>query len=356
MKKILVVNKYFYHVGGIEEVVRSLAEIKDSDLNIKILACKSDENLVRCDKYQSEIILIKPLFTIFKTPISFIFFIVLVREYLKADVIHLHSPYPFAEVIVSLLSLFKRKKIIVTYHSDVLKQKIVFFFLKPFIKGLFKRSLVVTTSEFLNKGEMLQGVKTVTIPIGHPDKAKGFTKDYYKNTFCLFVGRLIYYKGIFTLLHAMKAYEGKLKIIGTGPLESEIKKFINDNNLEDKVQLLGFVNDENIDNFYKEASFFVFPSIEKTEAFGIVQIIAMSFGLPVLNTNLPTGVPWVARNNLEAITVKPGDTKELLLAMKRLNSNPNLRKEMGETGRERFLALFEQSKMLDAYKGLYKNI
>lgn len=353
--KVLVVNKYFYHVGGIEEFTRNISLLKDKYVSVKVIACSSRQKLNEEIAYR-DVNIYKTNFVVFNTPISFGFIFALIKEYFKNDIIHLNSPFPVAEFFVSILTFLKKKKIIVTYHSDVLRQKVVFTILKPFIKILFKRSIVVSTSEFLLKSKILDDIKNkMVIPLGQKDLSEGFVKDYSMNGYCLFVGRLVYYKGLFILLDAMKKFPGKLKVVGTGPLESLIKEYIQDNNLGDRVEMLGFVSNDKLINLYKNASFFVFPSIEKTEAFGIVQINAMNFGLPIINTRLETGVPWVARNNIEAITVKPGDPNELVEAMIALYNNSLLRERLGTAGRKRFFENFVLEKMINSYLNLYKS-
>ncbi len=358
MKKILVVNKYFYHIGGIEEVVRSIAGISDKDLNITVLACKSEQNFYTNKTYTAKIKIKKTITTIFSTPLSLSFATSLIFEYFRNDVIHLHSPYPFAEVIVSILSILKRKKIIITYHSDIIKQKLIFNILYVFLRFLFVKSdAICVTSPFLSGAKLLIGLenKIIILPIGIEDKFDSFNRDYNKGEYLLFVGRLVYYKGLKILVSAIKDIDLSLKIVGSGPLEFELRNEIENLGIKERVQILTNVSDHDLIDLYKNSICFILPSIEKTEAFGIVQLQAMSSGLPVINTELGTGVSWVARNMEEAITVKPNNIYEMKRAIMEFRNSFTLRAKLGSAGRLRFEKKFKIDSMLEKYVDLYKS-
>lgn len=358
MKKVLVVNKYFYHIGGIEEVVRSIASISDKDLNITILACGSEQNFYTDKTYRAKIKIKKTLTTIFSTPLSLSFASSLIFEYFRNDVIHLHSPYPFAEVIVSILSIFKQKKIIITYHSDIIKQKLIFNILYIFLRFLFVKSDVIcVTSPFLSDSKLLRGLenKIIILPIGIEDKFNSFNRDYSKGEYLLFVGRLVYYKGLKILISAIKDINLNLKIVGSGPLEFELRDQIENLEIKDRVEILTNVSDDDLVDLYKNSTCFILPSIEKTEAFGIVQLQAMSSGLPIINTNLGTGVSWVARNGQESITIEPNNISETKRAIIELQNSRELRTKLGSGGRLRFEKKFKVNNMLEKYVDLYKS-
>lgn len=354
--KILLINKYYYHIGGIEEFTRA---ISTSPLISKTLCCSSPESFGNNRTYGSNIDIKKTNFVLFKTPISFSFIFALIRDYFRYDCIHLNTPYPVAEVLLFFLSFMKKRKIVITYHSDIVKQKVVFTILKPCIVGLLKRSdVIVVTSPFMKDNSLISRFKekVEVIPIGQPDYSNGLVRDYSENSFGIFVGRLVYYKGIFVLLEAISRFHYPIKIVGSGYLKNDILQYIREHKLEEWVELLGTVEDETLIDLYKKSSIFLFPSIEKTEAFGIVQVQAMSFGLPIINTNLPTGVPWVARQNQEAITITPNNVDELVHALKLLSEKTELRKKLGSSGRARYEELFMEKVMIKNYENIYKSL
>ena len=121
----------------------------------------------------------------------------------------------------------------------------------------------------------------------------------------LAVGRMVYYKGFEYLVRAMKAVDGTLLLIGTGPLHEALSAEIQDRGLQEKVHMLGDVPDDQLPNYYSAAELFVLPSVERSESFGIVQLEAMACGRPVINTQLESGVPYVSENGVTGIPSPP---------------------------------------------------
>jgi hypothetical protein len=85
--KVLIINKYLYHTGGIEEFVRSFLSIDDRELKLRFLACSSQESKKFIHTKDSRVSIYKTNFTLFNTPISVTFFIGLFRTYFSSDII-----------------------------------------------------------------------------------------------------------------------------------------------------------------------------------------------------------------------------------------------------------------------------
>ena len=138
---------------------------------------------------------------------------------------------------------------------------------------------------------------------------------------------------------------------GTGPLQDQLEKQIRDLQLEEKVSLEGYIKDGGLGAYYGAADVFVMSSVMKTEAFGIVQIEAMSCGLPVVSTRIPAaGVAWVNKDGESGLTVEPRDAKALAEAVQTICSNPGPYKE---GARKRYLDLFTKEKMLGKIAEIY---
>jgi rhamnosyl/mannosyltransferase len=147
----------------------------------------------------------------------------------------------------------------------------------------------------------------------------------------LFVGRLIYYKGCDILLKAFALTRGaNLTIVGQGKLEKKLKKLAVRLGLTDKVKFLPPLPASKLSNLYADCDIFVLPSVEKTEAFGLVQIEAMAYGKPVINTNLPSGVPYVSLDGISGLTVPPKDVSALARALQKLIDADKLRRRLGQ--------------------------
>jgi len=173
----------------------------------------------------------------------------------------------------------------------------------------------------------------------------------------LFVGRLVYYKGLEYLIEAMKDVEAKLLIAGSGPLEKQLRKKSRIIGVGQKVIFLGKVSDAEIKYLYQICDVFVLPSVEPSEAFGLVQLEAMAYGKPVVNTNLPTGVPFVSRHGETGLTVPPRDPKALAEAVLRMMDLPEeKRREMGKAARKHVEENFSLDRIVDMWEALYKEL
>ncbi|WP_283848214.1 glycosyltransferase [Bradyrhizobium sp. NAS80.1] len=112
----------------------------------------------------------------------------------------------------------------------------------------------------------------------------------------------------------------------------------------DRVTFAGYMSRGQQRQAFGAANLFVLPSVNEAEAFGIVQLEAMCSAIPVVNTGLPTGVPWVARDGLEGLTVAPRDEAALAAAVSRLLDDPDLAGRLGAAGRDRAVQLFKWQK------------
>jgi glycosyltransferase involved in cell wall biosynthesis len=144
------------------------------------------------------------------------------------------------------------------------------------------------------------------------------------------------------LLDAMSHCQGSLVIVGKGPLEGALRSRVAEKRLGERVLFAGHVADSDLPAFYQACDVFVLPSIERTEAFGVVQIEAMTAGRPVVSTNLRTGVPWVNQDGVSGLVVPPGDRTALGAALQQLLDDSALRARFGDGARRRAHALFSR--------------
>jgi rhamnosyl/mannosyltransferase len=171
----------------------------------------------------------------------------------------------------------------------------------------------------------------------------------------LAVGRLTYYKGFEYLVRAMRDVPGHLALVGDGPLRNQVEKAARESAVGDRVHLLGEIAGE-LAAYYHACDIFVLPSVEKSEAFGIVQLEAMACGRPVVNTALASGVPYVSRHNHSGLTVPPGNSTALAAAVNTLLESPTLRRSLGDAGRERATREFSKEAMAARMLELYERV
>jgi rhamnosyl/mannosyltransferase len=172
----------------------------------------------------------------------------------------------------------------------------------------------------------------------------------------LFVGRLVYYKGIDVLLRAITDVEDVvLVVVGKGPEREALEELAADLGIADRVRFEGFVSDDALPAYYSIADVFALPSVSSSEAFGIVQVEAMMYGVPIVNTSLDTGVSSVSRHGETGLTVPPGDDEALADALQALVTDDARRAEYSHAAAER-ARHFEKGHVVDQYGDLYDNV
>lgn len=371
MKKIRVlqVNKlYSPWIGGVETVTQDIAEGLNSEVDMNVLVCQpkgkgavETVNGVKVTRAGS-------LGIYFSMPVSFSFIFKLRKMSKNADIIQLHDPNPLGDLAL-LLSGYKGKTA-VWWHSDIVKQKKLLFFFKPIMNRFLKRvdRIIVATEGHITSSKYLGKYKEkcVVIPYGIkvdeylnnprlPVLTEKLTDSGRKKV--LFTGRLIYYKGIEVLVRAFEEISGaELFIIGTGSEESGMRELVSEKNMSDKVHFLGNLPKDKLRAAFADCDFLVLPSVANSEAFGLVQLEAMVYGKPVINTNLPTGVPFVSVDGKTGITVPVNDIGALAAAIQKLTDDSALREEYGRNAAERVKQEFDVNKMAESVLSEYKKL
>ena len=104
------------------------------------------------------------------------------------------------------------------------------------------------------------------------------------------------------------------------------------------------VTHEQLTALYKNAALFCLSSVTRAEAFGVVLIEAMAYGLPIVATNIEgSGVPWVNAHEVSGLNVPPNDAKELAAACTLILNRTDLREKYSFGAKERFLAQFTEA-------------
>jgi rhamnosyl/mannosyltransferase len=172
----------------------------------------------------------------------------------------------------------------------------------------------------------------------------------------LSVGRLVYYKGFEYLIRAMQQVRGRLIIIGDGPLNQKLSQLVAELGLGDKVVLAGEIQNADVTPYYHAADLFALASVARSEAFGIVQIEAMAAGIPVVNTALDSGVPFVSLHNQTGLTVPPENPDALAAAINRLLDDQSLRQSLGRAASLRARQEFSLETMTSRVLALYETV
>ena len=283
------------------------------------------------------------------------------------DIVHVHHPDPMAALAL-MLSDFKGK-VVLHWHSDIQKQRYLLKLYRPLQDWLLKRAdLIVGTSPvYLHESPYLKHVqhKTVCLPIGvspirlQPEAIVDLKKRYGGRKIIFSLGRLVAYKGFTHLVEAAKYLPDDYVVLigGTGALEKELRRQIQELNVEKKVKLLGRIPDEELPAYFGACRVFCLPSVQKTEAFGIVQIEAMSCGKPVVATRIPhSGVSWVNKHGVSGLNVAPGNAWQLAMAIQEIADDEAVYKEYAAAAQKRYLEFFTIECMINKCKSIYNNL
>jgi len=123
----------------------------------------------------------------------------------------------------------------------------------------------------------------------------------------------------------------------------------------DRVIFLG-QQEQALPALYQACNVFVLPSIERSEAFGIVQLEAMASGRPVVSCDVGTGVAWVNQDTVTGLVVPPRDPGRLATALNRLLDDPPLAARLGQAGQARVREQFTQARMVEQIEQLYEQV
>ena len=374
--RIVQTNKAYYpKVGGIETTITNLSEglVKDHKVSVQVLTCNYQRSSKKIEKNLNgvDVIYLPTFGFVASLPISFAYMKSLSQ--LDGDILHVHEPFPWAD----LSYLFSKKirsnfrKLVVSWHSDIVRQKWALSFYRPYIHKFLKLAdkILVSNKNLIEFSEYLPEYKSKceVIPLGakldwvnnssnRPDRVKKI-KSEYASPLVLFVGRLVYYKGIQYLIDAINQVpDVSLVIIGSGPLKKELLNQIQNLNLEKRIHILPEVDEETLHSFYEACDIFVLPSVEKSETYGIVQIEAMACGKPVICTELKTGTTFINQHETTGLVVPPRDSKALADAINSLANNVSLRAELGKNARQRALNELTAEKMVERTYKVYNDL
>lgn len=287
------------------------------------------------------------------------------RECRHYDIIHVHHPDPMAALSLWLSGY--KGKVVLHWHSDIAKQKQLLRFFMPLQRWLLRRADVVvgTTPVYVKCSPHLAAVqhKVCCLPIGiapirpEVDACEAVRRLYGGRKIVFSLGRLVHYKGYKYLLEAARYLDDSYVVVigGSGPLGGELQSYVDNQGLGGRVKLIGKVPNADLPAYYGACTLFCLPSVQKTEAFGIVQIEAMSCGKPVVATRIPcSGVAWVNADGYSGHNVEPGNAQELARAIRSIAEDEEAYRRYCRQARQRYEDVFTKERMIDNLLEIYK--
>jgi glycosyltransferase involved in cell wall biosynthesis len=263
------------------------------------------------------------------------------------DLAHLHFPDPMSHL--AALALPSTLKTVITWHSDIVRQRNLVKPYLPFQKRFVSRAeavIAATPAHFESMpqlGALTRPEQRVVVPYGfdlaplrapHPFAAELRRRHGSRIVFAL--GRHVYYKGFEYLLRAMAAVPDAVLLLGgEGPLTVDLKRVAAQSGAADRIVFAGLIPEADLGAYYQACEVFCLPSVEPSEAFAVVQVEAMSCGKPVVCADLKNGVTWVNQDGKTGLVVPPRDSEALAGALRRLLDDADLRERMGAAGSRR---------------------
>lgn len=279
-----------------------------------------------------------------------------------ADLFHFHVPNPFGEL--AFLASRAKTPMVVTYHSDIVGRKLLLPFFVPFQRMFLNRAkrIIVSSPRLAENSPTLKRFRDriSVIPFGvDPDywERKPVMTDSlrgrYPGFLVVFVGRLVYYKGVDVLIRAMRSVEGTALVVGGGPKLHEWRELSRTIKTRPNVHFLGEVPDEERSLYYHAADVVVLPATSKAETFGISMLEAMATGTPVISTEVGTGTSWVNLDRKTGLVVEPNSPSALSGAIKAMMQDERKRSAMADAARRRVLENFTKEQMLQGIADVY---
>jgi O-antigen biosynthesis rhamnosyltransferase len=350
--------------GGIPVAIDSICKAT-SKLNVKnqLLCLSQNPSPKPINLGHYEVIESKEAFSISSMPVSFTAIKIFKKLSDEVDVIHFHFPYPFAD----FLSLFDRvRPYVVTYHSDIVRQRFLKFFYRPLMEIFLKKSkkIIATSTNYLSSSLNLKHyrAKCEVIPLGlsensypSPDKdALSEWKSKLPKRFFLFLGAQRYYKGLHVLPEALVG-EPDIYVVVAGKADKGLKKTRQSiySESQENIIFLGSVTEQQKVILLTLCYAFIFPSHLRSEAFGLSLVEASMFGKAMISCDIGTGTSFVNLHEKTGLVVKPSDSDSFRKAMLFFLHNPDLVDLYGENAKQRYYELFTAEGQGTSYRKVY---
>ena len=370
--RVLQVSKFYQPVmGGIETVAWELTEgLNRSGLQVDVL-CSNHAPKTSRETFPAgyEVVRAASMGMLLSTSMA----PAMVRELCllmkDRDILHVHMPDPMAAL--AIWTVRTRARIVVHWHSDVVRQRHAMKLYEPLQRWLLRRAdAVVTTSQaYAESSATLQPWldKVSVIPIGISDhrrlasaeKVDEIRRRFGGRRIVFSLGRMTYYKGFEVLIRAAAALPDDCVVLigGDGELLPHYRAMVSELGLNAKVRLLGHIDDGELASYYEACDVFCMTSTVRAEAYGVTLVEAMAMGKPIVATDIfGSGVPWVNVHGVTGYNLPVGRSQDLAEALRGLLDNAGLRQSLGRAGRQRYLDEFNAQSMtrrtLDMYDRL----
>lgn len=375
MQSILHLGKFSNErVGGIETVVDTLLAGLSLDFNLFNLVANNSfkSKIIEQTGYAEHSIALAGIFS--RTPFcpSMPYYIKKMHRRYQFSMVHLHLPNPMSHLASEILP--DSVKRIISWHSDVIRQKKLLRIYQPFVNRLLKQAsaLIVSTPYLAEHSTQIKTARERNIiriiPYGvdfdyflvnkYQEKI-ALIQHQYSHRFMVFaLGRHVYYKGFCYLIEAMKQLPTNIILLlgGEGSLTQKLQQQVKILKLEQQVYFLGQIDKRDLPAYYHACDLFCLPSIDQSEAFGIAQLEAMACEKPVVCCDVTHAASNLNQDGVTGFVVSPRCPTSLANAILKLYQEPLLRLSLGRSAHYYAKEKFTTQKMVAQIKNLYQEI
>lgn len=375
MKRILHLGKFsHWQMGGIETAVDNLLQGLSPFFQLLKMAANNRFKTEVMEQLNYLEVSVPLAGLLARTPFcpTMPYHIKKLQQRYQFSMVHLHLPNPMAHFASEILP--NSVKRIVSWHSDIIHQKYLLRIYQPWINRLLNKAnaLIVSTDYLAKNSRQLVVARQrniiQTIPYGvtldyftakkYREKIN-IIRNQFLNCFIVFaLGRHVSYKGFYYLIAAMAQLPSNFILLlgGKGPLTRILKEQTKKLKLEKQVYFLGEVKKEDLPAYYHVCDVFCLPSIEKNEAFGIVQLEAMACAKPVISCDLADYNDQVNQNGLTGLVVPPRSPVLLAKAIKCFYHEPRLGQIFGKAAYSYAKEKFSNQLMIERTRALYEQV
>ncbi len=368
--------------GGVERHMKLLCSgLADLDVDVTYLVAgdsgRTKDSQVYTATNSYRMVEAATLGTFFSTAISPMQVIKAMRMHRQQpfDVVHLHFPNPLAHLASFLLPANIKR--VITWHSDIIRQKRLLAMYLPFLRRIALRAdalVAATPAHFTSSTQIpisLPPAKRHVIPYGRDfsdltlttataelcASIKTKAKSVSTSGHIIFaLGRHVYYKGFDVLIAAMQHIDAQLILGGDGPLKAELQQQADHLGVAHKVIFTGSIPEAELAAYFNACDVFCLPSVEQSEAFGLVQLEAMACGKPVVCTQLNNGVNVVNQAGVTGLAVPVRDAPALAEALNTLLNDDALRSKLGQQAKTHAISGYSLTAMSNSHIALYASL
>jgi len=369
--KVLQLSKFYPpHFGGIEAVARDLsAGLVARGVEVRVLCANQRLREAHdTDALGVQISRAANFGMLLSTSMAPGMLKLMRRHRDEPDVIHVHMPDPLAALAVWWAR--PRGRVVLHWHSDVVRQRISMALYRPLQDWLLQRADAIVASSEAYAQTSLPLVpwqhKVEVIPIGTappqpvtPERVAETRARYGGRRIVFALGRLTYYKGYEVLLEAAPELPDDVVVVvaGGGPELPRWRARAQAAGVQDRVQFVGPLSAMRVESHFAAADLFCLASTVRAEAYGVAVAEAMARGLAVVATNIPgSGLGWLHRDGVTGLSVPPGNADALAQALNTLLADDALRQRCGLGARQRWEQVLCAQAMCDAMLALYRRL